>query len=91
MLRIRGLPAPRPLSTLALNARGTVEGLQYRPDVILSAHIVTSPAAAALRALLRVPVVQYFHGKEIGVRQPLARFAAGKRTPASRSAATRAS
>ena len=43
--------------------------------MILSAHIVTSPAAAALREVLRVPVIQYFHAKEIGVHQPLARFA----------------
>jgi phosphatidylinositol alpha-1,6-mannosyltransferase len=78
VLRIRGLPGPKRLSNLALNARGTVEGLRYRPDVILSAHIVTSPAAAALRELLRVPVIQYFHAKEIGVHQRLARFAAGR-------------
>jgi phosphatidylinositol alpha-1,6-mannosyltransferase len=73
--RVRGLPGPKPLSNLALNTRGVIEGVRYRPDVILSAHIVTSPAAAALRATLRVPVIQYFHAKEIGVHQPLARFA----------------
>jgi phosphatidylinositol alpha-1,6-mannosyltransferase len=70
------LPGPRPLSTLALNARAVVEALGYRPQAVLSAHLAMSPAAAQVRWLLRVPVVQYFHGKEIGVRPRLARFAA---------------
>ena len=35
-----------------------------------------SPAAAAIRRALGIPVVQYFHGKEIGVTPALAAFAA---------------
>jgi phosphatidyl-myo-inositol dimannoside synthase len=70
------LPGPKPISTLALNARAVWEGVSFRPDCILSAHIVTSPAAAVLRRMLQIPVVQYFHAKEVGVRPRLAGFAA---------------
>jgi phosphatidylinositol alpha-1,6-mannosyltransferase len=74
--RVRMMPAPRPVSTLVLNAAAAVRGVAFRPRAVLSAHIVTSPGAALIRRALRVPVVQYFHGKEIGVRPALAGFAA---------------
>jgi phosphatidyl-myo-inositol dimannoside synthase len=69
------MPGPKPVSTLALNARSVAEAIRFRPQVVLSAHIVTSPASAAIRRALRIPVVQYFYGKEIGSRPRLARFA----------------
>jgi phosphatidylinositol alpha-1,6-mannosyltransferase len=75
--RVPLLPGlPRPLSTMALNVAAVGKGLSYRPDVVISAHTVTSPGAALIRRAMRVPVVQYFHGKEIGVRPKLAGFAA---------------
>jgi phosphatidylinositol alpha-1,6-mannosyltransferase len=74
--RVRVLPGPKPLTNLHLNARGFLVGLRFRPQVILSAHIVTSPAAALLRRTLGAPVIQYFHAKEVGVRPGLASFAA---------------
>ncbi len=74
--RAMTLPGPRPLSTSLLNAKALQEGLRFRPEAILSAHIVTSPAAALLRKALGVPVVQLFHAKEIGARSSLAGFAA---------------
>ena len=74
--RVRILLGPKPLTNLNLNVHGFLVGLRFRPQIILSAHIVTSPAAALLRRALGVPVVQYFHAKEIGVHPPLARFAA---------------
>jgi len=74
--RTPALPGPKPLSTLALNGIALAEAASFRPQVVLSAHIATSPAAAAIRRWLRVPVVQYFHGKEVGARPRLASFAA---------------
>ena len=59
----------------ALNARGVAAGLRRRPDVILSGHVVTSPAAAVLARVLRRPVVQYVYGLEVPARPKLARFA----------------
>lgn len=74
--RLAALPAPRPVSTLALNGAALREAVAFRPEAVLSAHIVMSPGASLIRRLLRAPVVQYFHGKEIGVRPGLAGFAA---------------
>jgi phosphatidylinositol alpha-1,6-mannosyltransferase len=75
--RIPVLPnLPRPISTLALNVAAVAQAIRYRPQVIISAHIVTSPGASLIRRTLGVPVVQYFHGKEIGVRPRLAGFSA---------------
>ncbi len=60
---------------VALNAQSVVEGLRTRPSVVLSGHIVTSPAAAVLRRALRIPVVQYVYADEMRARPALARFA----------------
>ena len=48
---------------------------RQRPDVVLSTHIVASPAAAWIRHQLGVPFVQYVHAKEVGAKPGLARFA----------------
>jgi phosphatidylinositol alpha-1,6-mannosyltransferase len=61
---------------VALNAQAMREAARHRPDLVLSAHIVTSPAAAAIRGVLGARVVQYFYAKEIGNRPRLAAFAA---------------
>jgi phosphatidylinositol alpha-1,6-mannosyltransferase len=58
-----------------LNLRAFREAAVFRPDVVLNAHIVTSPAAALARLALRVPVVQYLHAAEVGARPRLAAFA----------------
>jgi phosphatidylinositol alpha-1,6-mannosyltransferase len=49
--------------------------LRFRPDVVLSEHIVTSPAAALAKRILRVPVVQHVYALEVSARPRLARFA----------------
>lgn len=74
--RIPVLPAPRPVSTIALNAAAAAQAAAFRPRALLSTHLVMSPAAASIRRALGVPLVQYFHGKEIGAKPRLARFAA---------------
>lgn len=67
---------PRPLAMGWLNVAALTQALSFRPAAILSAHIATAPAAAAIRRWARVPVVQYFHAREIGARPRLAEFAA---------------
>lgn len=58
-----------------LNLQAVRSGRRFRPDVILNAHIVTSPAAALLGRTRHTPVVQYFYAAELGTRPRLAAFA----------------
>ena len=67
--------AARALSVASLNAHGVVVGLRSKPHAVLCAHIVCSPAAAVLRKLRNIPVLQYLYAKEIDGRPRLARFA----------------
>ncbi|MEA2623139.1 MAG: phosphatidyl-myo-inositol dimannoside synthase [Chloroflexota bacterium] len=73
--RVGGLSPVRRARTLWLNAAALRVARAVRPDIVLSAHIITSPAAAAIRRLMRVPVVQYVYAKELGAKPHLARFA----------------
>ncbi|HTR88683.1 MAG TPA: glycosyltransferase family 4 protein [Solirubrobacteraceae bacterium] len=63
---------------LALNAAAVATAARFRPDLILSAHVIASPAAALIRRLLGVATLQYFHANEILGRPWLAGFAAGQ-------------
>jgi phosphatidylinositol alpha-1,6-mannosyltransferase len=58
-----------------LNAVALGHALRFRPDVTLSAHIVASPAAAAIRHAVGARTVQYFHAEEIGAKPKLTAFA----------------
>ena len=51
-----------------LNAAALGRALRFRPDIVLSAHIVVSPAAAAIRRALGARTCQYFHAEEIGAK-----------------------
>src|SRR5665213_1577716 len=62
----------------ALNAAAAIEARRFRPDVTLSAHIVTSPAAALIGRVVGARTVQYFHANEIGGKPRLAAFAANR-------------
>jgi phosphatidyl-myo-inositol dimannoside synthase len=75
----RRVPVGHQLGTArnaALNACALLEAGRFRPEVTLSAHIVTSPAAAVVRQLLGAPTIQYFYANEIPNRPRLAAFAA---------------
>jgi phosphatidylinositol alpha-1,6-mannosyltransferase len=74
--RVRGGGALRGGQNALLNAAALAQAVRVRPDVTLSAHIVTSPAAAAIRTITRARTVQYFHAEEIGAKPRLAAFAA---------------
>jgi phosphatidyl-myo-inositol dimannoside synthase len=65
----------RRFSLLWLNAAALAAAVRYRPEVILSIHIVTSPAAWVAGRVLGVPYVQYGHGDELVAHPRLARFA----------------
>lgn len=74
--RVGAGPVPHSGRVALLNAVALGEALRFRPDVVLSMHLVASPAAALLRRTLGTPVAQYFHAEEIGARPRLAAFAA---------------
>ncbi|HEX4188462.1 MAG TPA: glycosyltransferase family 4 protein [Solirubrobacteraceae bacterium] len=74
--RVRGGRAPRTALIAALNAVALREAMRRRPALTLSAHIVASPAAAAIERALGAPAVQYFYAKEIPDKPRLAAFAA---------------
>ena len=67
-----------PARILALNAGALRRALRFRPDVTLSAHVVTSPAAAVVRRLLRARTAQYFYANEILGKPRLSAFAAAR-------------
>jgi phosphatidylinositol alpha-1,6-mannosyltransferase len=78
-LRVRRVAAHARLGAarnLSLNATGLLEAISFRPELTLSAHIVTSPAAAVVRRALGAQTVQYFYAKEIADKPRLAAFAA---------------
>jgi phosphatidylinositol alpha-1,6-mannosyltransferase len=73
--RVRS-PAGRPAVVGALNGAAVALAVRHRPDVVLSTHVVASPASATIQKMLGIPFVQYFHAKEIGFKPGLSRFAA---------------
>jgi phosphatidylinositol alpha-1,6-mannosyltransferase len=76
--RVGATRLPRSARIVELNAEAIGRAVTFRPDLTLSMHIVTSPAAAAIRTQLGARMVQYFHAEEIGARPKLAAFAASR-------------
>lgn len=66
------------LAVAALNLLSLREALRFRPDAVLSAHIVGSPAANLIRAALGTPYVQYLHADEVRGRPRLTAFAVAR-------------
>jgi phosphatidylinositol alpha-1,6-mannosyltransferase len=69
----RRLARGRRTGVAALNLWGMIEARRRRVDVVLSAHMVTGPAALAIRRTADVPFVQYVYGYELSARPRLAR------------------
>lgn len=65
----------RRASIALLNAAALADALLHPPDVILSGHVNVGPAAFTLDKMLRIPYVQYVHGREVVVRPRLSRRA----------------
>jgi len=59
----------------ALNAFAVKEALRFRPEVVLSAHIVTAPAARMVGWASGSRTIQYLYADELRGRPKLARFA----------------
>lgn len=72
--RVRIRRGARRLAVAALNVRAVATALRFRPDVILSAHIVMAPAARLLQRALGIPFVLYVHADEVRGRPGLAAF-----------------
>jgi phosphatidyl-myo-inositol dimannoside synthase len=65
----------RRASLLWFNTAALAAAVRYRPEVILSVHIVASPGAWAASRALGIPYVQYGHSDELVAHPRLARFA----------------
>jgi phosphatidylinositol alpha-1,6-mannosyltransferase len=65
----------RQLRIAALNAAALNRARTTRPDVVLSGHLVTAPAALAVRRALGIPYVQYLYALEVSERARLAGIA----------------
>jgi phosphatidylinositol alpha-1,6-mannosyltransferase len=63
--RARNAPAHGRRALMHLAALALREGLRFRPHAILSMHVRSNAAAAAMQRLLGVPVVLYLHAKEL--------------------------
>jgi phosphatidylinositol alpha-1,6-mannosyltransferase len=62
-------------SVAALNLVAPPEARRFRPELVLSGHIVTSPAAYTIARTLGVPFAQYLYSDEIRHRPRLTSFA----------------
>ncbi|MGC5077840.1 glycosyltransferase family 4 protein [Agrococcus sp. DT81.2] len=60
---------------LVFNLRGLLRLSGWRPDVVLTGHVVSAPLAYAASRRFGVPLVVYAHGKEIQGRPRLAGWA----------------
>jgi len=61
-------------AVFALNGSAARAALAKRPSVVVSGHIVTAPAARAIRALSRTPIVQYVYAMELAHRPRFTRW-----------------
>ena len=76
--RVAEVPFAHQATVLRLNVESLRIMMRFRPDVVLSAHIVVSPAATFVRKCFGVPVVQYLHANEVGTRPRLAEYAVSR-------------
>lgn len=78
-LDVRRVPARASLGSannVLLNVAALWEAARFRPELILSAHIVAAPAGALIGRTLGVPHVVYFYANEIVGKPRLSAFAA---------------
>jgi phosphatidyl-myo-inositol dimannoside synthase len=74
--RVGARRAPHQARVAALNLAAWRASRRLRPDLVLSGHVVSGPAALLIGRRLGVPVAQYFYAKEVTGRPRLAAFAA---------------
>jgi phosphatidylinositol alpha-1,6-mannosyltransferase len=73
--RVASVESDRRLAGAIMNAASLREVVAWRPDVILSGHVIGSIGAILAKRVLRVPFVQYVHADELRPRRELARRA----------------
>jgi phosphatidyl-myo-inositol dimannoside synthase len=73
--RVKWVPGSRRASFGFLNAVGLLEARRFRPDAVLSGHIVTAPAAWAIWKVLGPRAVQYLYADEVRAAPRLCGFA----------------
>lgn len=69
-----GLPGHR-LAIGMLNLRAIQEARRWHPEVVISGHIVTSPAANVIERMIHAPYIQYLYADELPGRPRLTRYA----------------
>src|SRR3954454_4966545 len=69
------VPGSRRASFLWLNEVALREARRFRPDAVLSGHIVTAPVAWAIRKTLGTRAVQYLYADEVRAAPRLCGFA----------------
>jgi len=62
------------LSVAVLNVATLGHALRWRPDAVLSGHVVAGPAALVVQRLLGVPAIQYLYAQELNARPGLTRL-----------------
>lgn len=73
--RVGLLPGRRRNSIIRLNVAAVRHARALRPDVVISMHTNSAPAARAARLLFGAPTLQYLHAEELPRRPALARWA----------------
>jgi phosphatidylinositol alpha-1,6-mannosyltransferase len=73
-------PGPHAAGVARLNAVALAEAERFRPDAVLSFHVVVAPAALAIGRRFGVPVVQYAYAMELLDRPRLTRAALRRAT-----------
>lgn len=61
------------LNVVWLNARGLMTIARWRPDVVISGHIIAAPAGLVAQRFLGIPLVQYVYADEFRTRSELAK------------------
>src|SRR3954451_7238555 len=73
--RVNWVPGSRRVSFARLNAVAVREARRFRPHAVLSGHIVTAPAAWAIRKTLGARAAQYLYADEVRAAPRLCGFA----------------
>jgi phosphatidyl-myo-inositol dimannoside synthase len=73
--RVGWVPGSRRASFARLNVAAVREAREFAPDMVLSAHIVTAPAAWVIGRTRGTRTVQYLYADEVRVGPRLCRFA----------------
>jgi phosphatidyl-myo-inositol dimannoside synthase len=73
--RVPRIARARKASFALLNAVAVHDALKFRPQAVLSGHIVTGPAAWTIAKLVGAQAVQYLHADEVRAAPRMATFA----------------